>query len=700
MAKNLVPYALLKSVGKGVKYGHVSDDKIRGIVILDKDKSDVENFYQNIISIKQTEDSVERILNILTEAMESSVEKEQEFYQELIKEKNNNLNRANASEELLNNIKIQFSLSGNSPKDKANSVLQDFQSFSKNIDNLGYIYLQSKEIIQAVQRISTQSFIEGLYQPITGAIEREIPEAFSNELNLEDNEYKKQLQDYQAQNGMTLASILDEIKNSHEVIDENNRLVKILVIMLKTSNLRLSYGKGELGKIFNKKKQSKGKAMSKDDALQQNGEILESLYLDVAIDMAQSYAEQSTMDAYEFLTAVHNQTATTKFSLNVHKGVIFTGWQKYEGVKVIDGQNILNISLKNDLKDLDYQYSLNSQKEIYTQKDSENLEKTLQGFAEKGYYKEMSFSILNIIEKAATENIINLKDKQIFTNEDMVKKFSIILQTNFEEFMRRSRKDVRHKYSLSQFVDRLFSNYSKNYKQSTQGTIGEMLGTALLQGYFKNTSLKGQSLNELAQDAHVDILVELNKERGIGIQVKQYNASEAFGTATFYDSEYNIWNNSFLRYFSKGGDQQIGLQTISALRFFSMTSNAKETEKQIKLFLGQYIPSLSRFEDSLGGELKDVQNNFYLYNFRLIPASVIFAKMIIEISEQLNIDSYIDLSKFYLNKDADYEIENNYFEMRNDNLLSFLSQDDLLNGGKSYVNFKGVNIKLSDLNLR
>ena len=206
---------------------------------------------------------------------------------------------------------------------------------------------------------------------------------------------------------------------------------------------------------------------------------------------------------------------------------------------------------------------------------------------------------------------------------------------------------------LFEYKQALFGNASSSARAATiQGSLGEIIGAALIDAsiygikdYNKNSDISdvkvmGQSVNELSQQAHADIVVSIGAEK-IGIQSKQFNANNYLTIQHFYAGQYNLFEDTISRYIP---DENI----VFYLRYACYQLLLGNNEAEIEKYLSGSFLNFSRIIDIKADvELKNVENNFFLYNLVLIPTSAILCNIGINILTQKPRKKIFDLMPPY-----------------------------------------------------
>lgn len=216
-----------------------------------------------------------------------------------------------------------------------------------------------------------------------------------------------------------------------------------------------------------------------------------------------------------------------------------------------------------------------------------------------------------------------------FSNES-VKDFKDKTKSNLKYFLRQSIGDGD---SVSAGIKRLFPEN----QQGIQGTLGEQFFASIISKYIgtDKVTVMGQSLNALGQQAHIDIKIQIGNEI-IGVQNKQYNSIlNIENQIYFYKQKYNVYEESLIRYLSdENGEEENAENIVKYLR--CLVNYGKKgyvsLDDEIIQILLPYFQNFSRISDSKAvGDLKNQKNNFFVYNFRLIPLSFIVLQLINQI---------------------------------------------------------------------
>ena len=231
-----------------------------------------------------------------------------------------------------------------------------------------------------------------------------------------------------------------------------------------------------------------------------------------------------------------------------------------------------------------------------------------------------------LVDNIANTITENLSNNLILDNNKLI--------TNIKYKLRSLYCQYQNSNKTSSFFAYLFgTSGTANVQSKVQGTLGEVINAAILQTLFPKSqvSILGQTSNDLSQQAHIDIQININGTN-IGIQSKQYNASEITDIQHFYAEDYNLFSNSIKRYFTKN-DESVDDALIQILKWYSYklisTNKIDGTlPENIENELALYFEQFARIADYTNSSIKDIKTNFFAYNFALIPMSYIIHMII------------------------------------------------------------------------
>lgn len=181
------------------------------------------------------------------------------------------------------------------------------------------------------------------------------------------------------------------------------------------------------------------------------------------------------------------------------------------------------------------------------------------------------------------------------------------------------------------------------------GHVGEHFASFYLG--LNETEIYGQALNKLGQQAHVDVAYAnkaLNGSVFSGFQIKNY--SSVVNSFHLYDTDVSVFRKDIRRYIahdsvSGNDDIIVQLRYLSANEYlFKNLAAVKSAVKKVLEMNFEYWSRYGDFQSNLG----ELKNNFFILNFKMIPASLIFQKIICELKEKKSNNKYFNLNDFPL----------------------------------------------------
>ena len=322
--------------------------------------------------------------------------------------------------------------------------------------------------------------------------------------------------------------------------------------------------------------------------------------------------------------------------------------------------------------------------------------------------------------------------KDTIKNDDFKESLELVIKNDFNN------KNNNNDLTFDKYVNSLFGKTiikesemtEKDYldqiqarKSKVQGTLGELLLTALLQMKAKvinklnnnnkiTVSILGQDKNLLNQQSHVDIIVNINGKT-IGIQAKQYNSNKFENKQTFYDEEVNVFGGKFIRYIAESSSEKDSIVKDSKiiLNYLRYLTIEKTSPVDVSEYLSKYYARFSRIEDifeDIGQNGQRTFNNFISYNFGMIPMSLILQDILDEIQslENMFILNPISVDKKDKNKEIKcYILENTdpftiRYKLKEDTQNNDEDDEDSGNNkqGKlmrGLLNFVGISVQMS-----
>lgn len=283
--------------------------------------------------------------------------------------------------------------------------------------------------------------------------------------------------------------------------------------------------------------------------------------------------------------------------------------------------------------------------------------------------------------------------------EDIVSKFNKTDKDDAKMINNIEKAFANHQYKegIAILRKRLVSKRA-GYIANFNGSIGEIFITTIIQKIAPQgfeAYQKGTSKNLQGQSAHADITYG-----DIGIQSKVYDKNNL---KLYEDTKVTFKMQDALRYLnttSNIANKTINDSELQAFRFFLLNNTILRELGVIDWTNNDFITSLNlrlanfiRYSDGLT-DLGDIKNNFFIINFNIVPASVIFLKMADMFK---NKDIYSDLMITFTNN-TDYEGLSNYNPNSSEesaysigNLLRFLADSNAV--------FKSFTLDLSELGI-
>lgn len=245
----------------------------------------------------------------------------------------------------------------------------------------------------------------------------------------------------------------------------------------------------------------------------------------------------------------------------------------------------------------------------------------------------------------------------------------------------------------TKLIDRI-NTWGQSYSSGAAviGHVGEHFASFYLG--LDTTEIYGQDPNKLGQQAHVDVAF-VNKEANTalsGFQVKNY--SSVINSFHLYDTDVSVFRKDIRRYISHESvkndeDIIVQLRYLSANQYlFKNTTAMKNSVKKVLEMNFEYWSRYGDFQSNLG----DLKNNFFILNFKMIPASLIFQKIICELKEKKSNNKYFDLNTFPLAA-PDKKTRRLEIDLSNDSAAANLAGDA---GGR--IIYNGFTFNLKDIN--
>lgn len=209
-------------------------------------------------------------------------------------------------------------------------------------------------------------------------------------------------------------------------------------------------------------------------------------------------------------------------------------------------------------------------------------------------------------------------------------------------------KDFWNKIKENTYLSSIINDWGQSYFNGSNiiGHVGEGFAKFYLNSMQEGVAkIHGQSYNKLGQQAHVDV-----GYNGIGLQVK--NFSTVVNKFHLYDTDVSVFTKAITRYI--GNTKELNQESdkiIIQLRFLAAehyniegNKNIISLKNAVKNVLELNIAYWTRYND-FQNQLDNIKNNFFLFNFKLIPASLIFQYLIINIKNKQK-TNYFNLERF------------------------------------------------------
>lgn len=191
------------------------------------------------------------------------------------------------------------------------------------------------------------------------------------------------------------------------------------------------------------------------------------------------------------------------------------------------------------------------------------------------------------------------------------------------------------------------------------GTIGEIFSTYLLRKVLNNRGnvyQQGSNLQE-GKQAIADVTISYsnnNKINNIGLQLKQYRSN----AISLYGEEQNISLINASRYLTQEEIDSFLFLMGNQPTLIKLGDNRITSDFSSLLpFLYYRLDGFLRAKHASEDIKNNLQNNFYIFNFNIIPTSIIYLFYAFKVREELTNDNY-KISIFNLSGDT----RENHFE--------------------------------------
>ncbi len=251
-----------------------------------------------------------------------------------------------------------------------------------------------------------------------------------------------------------------------------------------------------------------------------------------------------------------------------------------------------------------------------------------------------------------------------------------------------------------------------------KGNLGEVFCKLLIEIAMKLknedkdevTYITGGIRTEKGTQHAVDLMVKFknakNNLESVGAQVKTFPSAEEEGYQTFYQQSNLIGDDDINRYLGLGNETEPkGNEILKRLLTIYLKNKKEKYYNWIEAFLFSKTDNYIRYKE--GNPIKDkykdienLKNNFYIFNFRIIPASLIFYFLAQSLSVQ-NIPNIFYFSKKEEKTNDNDSNNNNKRENLCKNLKESLNiydnNDDPKKYDASYLNFVGITLRFKGI---
>lgn len=167
-----------------------------------------------------------------------------------------------------------------------------------------------------------------------------------------------------------------------------------------------------------------------------------------------------------------------------------------------------------------------------------------------------------------------------------------------------------------------------------KGNLGEILcGILATVATGQKSKILGRTLTEKGKQHATDLMIVFknaqNNLKALGAQIKTFPSAEEVGEQVFYEQSNQIGDDNINRYLNPRGDGQRQGNRILKILIKAYCKN-KNRYNSLEDFLFSKTENYLRYREGTplkeGAEeiVKNIRNNFYIFNFRIIPASLIF----------------------------------------------------------------------------
>lgn len=346
---------------------------------------------------------------------------------------------------------------------------------------------------------------------------------------------------------------------------------------------------------------------------------------------------------------------------------------------------------------------------LWDEKDTSNLLKTLEKTFEISFKEEGGFYILDNQEESSTEDqnntlvdifINTLKAK--FPKAEGAQQMIIWLQAN--------KKRINSRLNQEKDLKNLLVGRKDTMKE-VKGDIGELIVNLIIEQalqdnlYENAVNFFGTQLGD--KDLGTGKMAVDLALNGIGFQVKNFPSFESKEEVLLYHQSNLLYNGEKVYLKNENGNRYMNKENWETLFLFGVGNRGISIETVLNI-LKESLPNYLRYSENIVKDLSNNKNlkalselrsNFYILNFRIIPASIIFSELAKSIKENTK-DNILKM--FYYTNDDNQDYNSDTMTLTDAGQEKTLKSDkNLFKTGKVYFSFKGIKIlkpkKLNEL---
>lgn len=241
-----------------------------------------------------------------------------------------------------------------------------------------------------------------------------------------------------------------------------------------------------------------------------------------------------------------------------------------------------------------------------------------------------------------------------------------------------------------------------------KGNLGEILcGILATVATGQKAKILGRTLTERGKQHATDLMIIFknaqNNLKALGAQIKTFPSVEEVGEQVFYEQSNQIGDDNINRYLNPRGNGQRQGNRILKILIKAYCKN-KNRYNSLEDFLFSKTENYLRYREGTplkeGAEeiVKNIRNNFYIFNFRIIPASLIFYFL----EQSLTTDNLSDLSKIFYFSETEPDKKKKQSKTSGTTLREsldniFPQKKDFHDYDNVYLNFVGLTIRFKGI---